>query len=50
MADRRVVVTGTGLITALGTGTEKNWQSLLAGKAPTSDQKPSIGCSIKWKK
>lgn len=23
--------------------------SLLAGKAPNSDQKPSIGCNIKWK-
>ena len=33
MADRRVVVTGTGLITALGTGTEKNWQAMLAGKS-----------------
>jgi 3-oxoacyl-[acyl-carrier-protein] synthase II len=33
VADRRVVVTGTGLITALGTGTEKNWQNALAGKS-----------------
>src|SRR5688572_21616172 len=33
MADRRVVITGTGLITALGTGTEKNWQAMLAGKS-----------------
>ncbi|MBI3186176.1 MAG: beta-ketoacyl-ACP synthase II [Myxococcales bacterium] len=33
MPNRRVVVTGTGLITSLGTGTEKNWQSLLAGKS-----------------
>jgi 3-oxoacyl-[acyl-carrier-protein] synthase II len=30
---RRVVVTGTGLLTALATGTEKNWQALLAGRS-----------------
>jgi hypothetical protein len=24
-------------------------EALLAGRAPASDQKPSIGCSIKWK-
>jgi 3-oxoacyl-[acyl-carrier-protein] synthase II len=33
VSNRRVVVTGTGLITALGTGTEKNWQAMLAGKS-----------------
>ncbi len=33
MSHRRVVVTGTGIITALGTGTEKNWQAMLAGKS-----------------
>ncbi len=33
MSNRRVVITGTGIITALGTGTEKNWQAMLAGKS-----------------
>ncbi|HVZ33494.1 MAG TPA: thioredoxin family protein [Polyangiaceae bacterium] len=37
-----VPVTGSDLRAAV--------QSLLAGKAPSSDQKPSIGCNIKWKK
>jgi 3-oxoacyl-[acyl-carrier-protein] synthase II len=32
MSNRRVVITGTGLVTALGTGVEKNWQAMLAGK------------------
>ena len=37
-----IPVTGSDLRAAV--------QSLLSGKPPTSDQKPSIGCSIKWKK
>ncbi|MEO5355967.1 MAG: beta-ketoacyl-ACP synthase II [Nitrospirae bacterium YQR-1] len=33
MAKARVVITGLGLITPLGTGVEKSWQSLIAGKS-----------------
>ena len=29
---RRVVVTGVGMITSLGTGTEKSWENIKAGK------------------
>ena len=30
---RRVVVTGTGLVTSVGIGVEETWQALLAGKS-----------------
>src|SRR6516165_1725848 len=33
MLDRRVVVTGLGLVSPLGTGIEKNWEALVAGRS-----------------
>jgi 3-oxoacyl-[acyl-carrier-protein] synthase II len=31
--ERRVVVTGLGLVTPLATGVEKNWEALMAGRS-----------------
>ena len=30
---RRVVVTGLGIVSPLGTGVEKNWEALVAGRS-----------------
>ena len=36
MQKRRVVVTGVGLVTALGTGTEETWKGLCEGRSGVS--------------
>ena len=55
MAKRRVVVTGTGLVTPLGIGTDKSWQNICAGKSgvshitrfDVSDYGAKIGAEVK---
>ncbi|MBU0961340.1 MAG: beta-ketoacyl-[acyl-carrier-protein] synthase II, partial [Proteobacteria bacterium] len=55
MVKRRVVVTGVGLVTPLGTGTEKTWNNICAGKSgvalitrfDTSDLSVQIAAEVK---
>ncbi len=50
MQRRRVVITGVGLVTPLGTGTEKSWQGLISGKSGirkiTSFDPDGLPCKI----
>ena len=36
MANRRVVVTGLGILSPLGLGVNQNWNSILSGKSGLS--------------
>ena len=42
MSERRVVVTGMGLITCCGTGVEKTWQALITARAASGPSRSSI--------
>ena len=47
--NRRVVITGTGLLTAVGNDVQSNWDSLLAGRsgaAPVTQFEPSEGFPV----
>ena len=46
-SNRRVVVTGIGLVSSLGIGTEANWTALSAGTSGVSSTATRIGESAK---
>ena len=53
---RRVVVTGLGLVTPLGVGTEETWQGIIHGKSgvglitrfDTTELPTRIAADVKW--